>query len=350
MHQVIASKAHTAARQTHGPLTLLAAFGWYLKLLFSRVSHLNKEDRKYFNAICGLDTHGVNPYITGQVVFTMASLWPRDRRCPTVNSSVELSMNDIMALFKVSSSTVLSNLVSGRDRSYRPGGPARIAFPDIEWLLRRVPRQSNPIRAYLSQEYDIENPFHDPEDILHGLSADGVVEAIFVAMARSVWNKIPYTRRDSRDVPNLAPTIDAAEVRETWGVEKFRQTVERQKKWFKGCRLAEKNLETLWNTAFSGLFGVIESGQWLPLDSKHGITKLGYYSKWQSFMLAIQGKAVQQTATYRLMKSKFDTLLGFPELKKTARWKTTRVSDLYHVWIISNPNVCNGRMAGYEVF
>lgn len=342
------ANGHEPERQTHGPLTLLAAFGWYIKLLFSRVSHLNREDRKYFNAVCGIDTHGEDPYSTGQVVFSTANLWPHDNKCPTVISSVELSTNDILAHFKVPTNLVLSNLVSGRDRSYRPAGPSRIAFPDIEWLLRRVPKASWPINQYLEERFHMENPFSHTENILNNLSIDGVVEAIFVAMTRAVWNKIPSMRVEGRDIPNLVSGINPIEVRETWGVGQFRQSVDRLKRCFRAYKQVDKDFQPLWTAAFTSLFGTMETAQWKPVDNKQGTTKLGHYSRWQSLMLGFRGNAQQQAAMYLLMRSKFNTLHSFPQLTKgKGSWKTSKVQDRYHVWIMANPAICAGSMAGY---
>jgi hypothetical protein len=356
IHRVMTERnAHEAARQTLGPLSLLATFSWYLKPLFSSATPLNTEDRKYFHAICGLEDNLIDPYISGQIVFTMANLWSQENECPSLNSAVHFSSQEIIRYFKATDQQVLANLVSGRDRSYRPSQSSKETTPGIEWLLLQAPLPSRPLRIHLHPKWPKKPVFTDLDKNLCGLTDDELVEAIFVAMARAVWHRIPSHRINNHDVPNLVG-CDQKVVRETWGVEQFRKKATSLQWSFKKSLIVlpgNRSSDKAWDLTFNRLFGEC-SDAWEAGNPNQGIQKLGYFPKWKFLMEARAHIKPLQKAIYSLMKNKFNSLLAFPQMNKNGRWKTTGEGGNTSVNIMVNPvnttlSAAVLTSAGYEV-
>lgn len=329
---------HEASRHHIGPLTLLACLHWYLRVLFTSVSHLRNDQRKFFNAVCGMDHHSHNPYESGQLAFTMANIWSHRGDCPTVQLEVALSQQELREYLHVPNQTVLSNLISGHDRSFRPGGP-RVAFPAMDWLLLHVPAISRPLSTHLSDNRGRQTPFDGVDDILAGRSIEEVVEIIFVTMARAVWNKAPSHRIEGKDVPNLANGIKEEDVKRSWGVPQFRERPQTVARFFRKAIILDNNnikANNQWEKISSLLFGNMRSS-WISNPTGQKIQELGHYMKWQELMTTLQSDLPLQRETYLLMMAKLMTLSVFPKLKASGHWMTKTQDGFVHVQLLRNP-------------
>ena len=343
-----------AERQNVRVLTLLALFGWFTKLLFSRANPLDSRDAPYFDALCGYLTHRLDPYASGQTVFSMADLWPVGGRCSAVSDTVAFSMPTLLRHFSLPNEQVLMNLVAARDRAYKQGGTGRSKqmAPALEWLLRG--RDGPRLQTTSKLEEDgIPILFADSISCLTDLTADQVVESIFLGLGRAFWERLPYRQMPGGDEkPNIASIYDAKVVKETWGVEKFRvESVRAIRQYFAACEpaieaeQATRQPARKWLETFEKLFGSWE-GRWIPVPKKHFITKLGYYSHWKAAMES--QPPLSQYSMYRLMRAKFDTLHAFPGVDVGRGWQRARTSN--NVKLVVNPQLQElTREAGYAI-
>lgn len=348
--------AHEAARQNIGPLTLLACMHWYITVLFSSVSHLKSDQRKYFNAVCGMDHYSIDPYTSGQLTFTMANLWSHSGECPSVMQDVTLSPPDIRNYFKVFDQRVLSNLISGRDRSFRQGG-THVPFPSMDWLVLSISMSSNHLITVITQKFGHHLLFDDMDEVLGGRGMEEVVEIIFITMTRAIWNRLPSQRINGREVANLAEGNSVEDVRKTWAVAQFRQQPRQLRRLFRDATIIEKTGPMdmgPWNRLFSLLFGNMSDG-WFPNSSSQGVQSLGHYVKWKAVMESLQSDISLQRTIYNLMEAKFKTLLAFPQIKANGSWQTKKSGqgDRYHVQLLRNPHLMHVtadalRKAGYH--
>jgi hypothetical protein len=332
-----------AERQNLRVLTLLALFGWFTKLLFSRANPLDSRDAPYFDALCGYLAHRVDPYASGQVVFTMTNMWPAGERCPAVNDTVAFSMAALLRHFSLPNQQVLMNLVAARDRAHKQGGTGRSKqmAPGLDWLLRG---RDGPLLHTTSklEEDGIPVLFRDSISCLKDLTADQVVESIFLGLGRAFWERLPYRQiSEGVEKPNLASVHSADAVKGTWGVEKFRvASVRTIRQYFAVCESAKDAEQTTrqpaqkWLETFEKLFGSWED-RWVPVPKKHFITKLGYYSHWKSALEA--QPPLFQYSMYELMRAKFDTLHAFPGVDANKGWQRMRLSNA--IRLVVNPQV-----------
>jgi hypothetical protein len=343
-----------AERQNLRVLTLLALFGWFTKLLFSRANPLDSRDAPYFDALCGYLTHKVDPYASGQTVFSMANLWPAGERCPAVSDTVAFSIPFLLRHFSLPNEQVLMNLVAARDRAYKQGGTGRSKqmAPSLEWLLRGRDGPQLPTTSKL-QEDGIPILFTDSISSLKDLTADQVVESIFLGLGRAFWERLPYRQiPGGNDKPNLASVHNADVVKNTWGVEKFRvASVRAIRQYFAACEPAMEAEKAAhdparkWRETFEKLFGLWDE-RWVPVTKRHFITKLGYYSHWNTAMES--QPPLFQYSMYRLMRAKFDTLYAFPGVDVNRGWQRER--STHRIKLVVNPQVKEPTgEAGYAV-
>jgi len=332
-----------AERQSLRVLTLLALFGWFTKLLFSRANPLDSRDAPYFDALCGYLTHRFDSYASGQAVFSMANLWGAGERCPSVSDTVAFSMPMLLRHFSLPNEQSLMNLVAARDRAYKQGGTGRSKqmAPGLEWLLRG--RDGPQLQTTSKLEEDgIPALFTDSISCLKDLTADQVIESLFLGLGRAFWERLPYRQLPGgEEKPNLAYAHKADIVRKTWGVEKFRGgSVRAIRQYFAACEPAieaeqsSRQPAQKWLETFEKLFGSWKE-RWFSVPKKHFITKLGYYSHWKAAMES-QPPAFQYLM-YRLMHAKFDTLRAFPGVDASRGWQRARSSN--NIKLVVNPQV-----------
>jgi hypothetical protein len=246
------------------------------------------------------------------------------------------------------------NLVAARDRAYKQGGTGRSKqmAPSLEWLLRERDGPLLPVTNKLEAD-GIPTLFTDSISCLKDMTADNVVESIFLGLGRAFWERLPYRNMPGgEDKPNLAYGHDAAVVKKKWGVEKFRvESVLTIRQYFAAC---EPSIEAeratghpaqKWLQTFEKLFGSWEQ-RWFPVPKKNFITKLGYYSYWRSAMES--QPPTFQYSLYRLMRSKFDTLHAFPGVDISRGWQRAR--QTHQIKLVVNPRVQEiTEAAGYVI-
>lgn len=315
--------AFRVARELPGPLSLVAVLHWYIKALFSRVSHLNSDDRQFFQAIVG-EKGARNPYRTGQIVVTMARLWCPDSRCPAIYESTSFSLASLLRYFKLSKAQELSNLISGRAKNYQAVA-ARLPNPDIQYLSQDIDLRSEDIEPQLKRfappnvnDWALSNSSEDP---LYNLTLDEVVEAIFVLMTRNIWYRMPSQRQGGKDVANVAVGINIEDVRRTWGVREFRLTYGALSRTFRSVSpVPMAKRQEVWTKSFTILFGSLQP-DWTA-DAGKNLQKLVYFQRWSHLMGS--GNLRAQTKIFSLMNGKFNSLLCFPQLKSNGDWHTKK--------------------------
>lgn len=347
---MVAGRAYEAERQSLPVLTLLASFTWYTKLLFSTASHLDRRDMPFFDALCGFVAYHQHPFDTGQAVFSMAHLWPRPNRCPAVDDSVSMDMRTILRHFSVPSEQVLRNIVTARAPGYRPK-TGRQAGPvgELDDLLEGVQGPLLPLSNVLERR-GILPPITRSIGCLNNLSADEVVEKLFLATGRVLWHRLPVVKGSTGELANLSPGHNALDVRDTWGMEKFRVlNVGNILRYFLRSTVEElpkRNTHSVWKRQFEACFGTVTDGAWTPVPEEDWMAKQPPHKSW----LAVMSKqtAVHQLVMYNLLSRKFDTLAAFPKIDRRKGWGRTR-GDSSIILIYNPQKISLGASSGYSL-
>jgi hypothetical protein len=348
IHSVMVDEpSFEVSRQHLAGLSLLAAMSWFPKLLFFRATPQNSFDAPYFFIISGPNR---NLYRYGQVLFESTNLWASEPNvCPTNNGDLTLDMHEILRHFSVSTTNALVNLICGRDRHHKIVGQGRDVSPpaSLDTLLKNV--TINPrISTYLVDN-GIPDPFNNHAHSLQGRSADYVAEAIFVAMIRGLWQKLPTKKRVEGYIKPISQVYNPKEVYESWSVERLRPpnrigTILRYFSQAMKPKLEPEKAKEEWSSIYHKIFGLFSESGWIALPDNSVIAKMGYYPHWKAWMNSLS--PLQQRCVYMLMTHKFCTLVAMPHLQPTKGWAVSKQGVFK---IMENPKVLKcGDKAGYR--